>query len=52
MDEALTFAKSMNKDRKTLGIMKVISFTEILRIMDEADPGHIEKMSANFLSYK
>lgn len=52
MDETLAFAKSMNKDRKALGTMKMISFTEILKILDEADPGHIEKMSANFLSYK
>lgn len=52
MDEALTFAKSMNKDRETLSIMKNITFTDIIRIMDETDPGHIEKMSANFLSYK
>jgi len=52
MDETLAFAKSMNKDRKALETMKLTTFTEILKILNEADPGHIEKMSANFLSYK
>ena len=46
MEEAMTFAKSMNKDRATLHAMKSMAFSDILRIMDKEDPLHIEKQAA------
>jgi len=47
MTEVLAFAKKMNKDRKTLGTMKRISFAEISSIIAEKDPGEIEKLVAS-----
>ena len=46
MDEVMAFAKTMNKDRATLAAMKNISFAEIIRIMEEADPIYIQKQIA------
>jgi len=46
MAEVLAFAKKMNKDRKTLGTMKRISFAEIASIIAEKDPGEIDKLVA------
>ena len=51
MDEVMAFAKSMNKHRTALGTMKKVSFAEILRIMDEVDPGYIEDMAATLKAF-
>lgn len=42
MDEALSFAKGLNKGRKIIGAMKEGMYKDIVRVMDEEDPPIIE----------
>jgi enoyl-CoA hydratase/carnithine racemase len=38
MDEVMTFAKALNKDRQTIKIMKQVTHKDILRIIEVDDP--------------
>jgi len=42
MNEALSFAKSLNKGRKIIGAMKKGMYKDIVRVLDEEDPPIIE----------
>jgi enoyl-CoA hydratase/carnithine racemase len=48
MNEALAFAKTMNKSREILKTMKGVTFKNILRIMETDDPAHLEALRGSF----
>ena len=47
MDEALSFAKSLNKGREIIGAMKKGMYKDIVRVLDEEDPLIIETGKLN-----
>jgi hypothetical protein len=47
MDEALSFAKGLNKGRKIIRAMKEGMYKDIVRVMDEEDPPIIETGKLN-----
>jgi enoyl-CoA hydratase/carnithine racemase len=44
MNEALAFAKTMNKGREILKTMKAVAFKNILRVMETDDPGYLDAL--------
>jgi len=48
MNEALAFAKSMNKSREILKTMKEVAFKNILRVMETEDPAYLEALKGSF----
>lgn len=48
MNEALIFAKNMNKGREILKTMKAVTFKNILRIMETDDPAYLQSLKGSF----
>ncbi len=47
-NEALAFAKSMNKGREILKTMKAVAFKNILRVMETDDPAYLQSLKGGF----
>jgi len=48
MNEALAFAKTMNKSREILKTMKAVTFKNILRVMEADDPAYLQSLKGTF----
>ena len=48
MNEALAFAKTMNKSREILKTMKEVTFKNILRVMEIDDPAYLQSLKGTF----
>ena len=48
MNEALAFAKSLNKGREILKTMKAVTFKNILRVMETEDPAYLQSLKGGF----
>ena len=48
MNEALAFAKTMNKGREILKTMKEVTFKNILRVMEADDPAYLGSLKGSF----
>ncbi len=48
LNEALAFAKSMNKGREILKTMKAVAFKNILRVMETDDPAYLQSLKGGF----
>ena len=48
MNEALAFAKTMNKSREILKTMKAVTFKNILRVMEADDPAYLDSLKGTF----
>ena len=48
MNEALAFAKTMNKSREILKTMKEVTFKNILRVMETDDPAYLQSLKGTF----
>jgi enoyl-CoA hydratase/carnithine racemase len=48
LNEALAFAKNMNKGREILKTMKEVTFKNILRVMETEDPAYLEALKGSF----
>ena len=48
MNEALAFAKTMNKSREILKTMKAVTFKNILRVMEAEDPAYLQSLKGTF----
>jgi len=48
VNEALAFAKTMNKSREILKTMKAVTFKNILRVMETDDPAYLQSLKGTF----
>ena len=48
VNEALAFAKTMNKSREILKTMKAVTFKNTLRVMEADDPAYLQSLKGTF----